>query len=385
MTKNATKQLQNKHEKAKEFKDQSRLVWYDARDIQKEEVVLPLVYNSRIEYIIVKRKKVDTLNCPRKMKLIVEINKASETENLSKEHILLSPDIGLLQKLKDDGYTVAFYKQIDNEIDMDQAWKLGKSVDFIIVNFKDETNIPLELLIARLQGSNTIILKQVRTVQETEIAYGVMEVGSEGVVLCTSDLNEIKAMDNFIGKIGKGKVSLLKAKVIDVQHIGMGFRACIDTTDIMTKHEGMIIGSTSTGGLLVSSETHFLPYMELRPFRVNAGAVHSYVWGMNDMTAYLTELKAGSKVMCVDTSGNTREICVGRVKTEYRPLLKIEAMAGDIRINAIVQDDWHIRIFGADGTPRNASTIKIGEELLAYICEGGRHVGIKINEKIEEQ
>ena len=57
----------------------------------------------------------------------------------------------------------------------------------------------------------------------------------------------------------------------------MGDRGCIDTTSIMTKDEGMIVGSTSAGGILVCSETHYLPYMELRPFRVNAGGVHSYV------------------------------------------------------------------------------------------------------------
>lgn len=33
----------------------------------------------------------------------------------------------------------------------------------------------------------------------------------------------------------------------------------------------------------------------------------------------------------------------------------------------------------------NASAIKIGDELLAYFCEGGRHVGIKIDEFLEEE
>ena len=129
----------------------------------------------------------------------------------------------------------------------------------------------------------------------------------------------------------------------------------------------MLIGSTSEGGILVSSETHFLPYMELRPFRVNAGAVHSYVWAPDGMTAYLTELKAGSRLLCVDTEGNTREVSVGRVKTELRPLLKIEVEAEGVNINVIVQDDWHIRILGGNGEPRNASTLKPGDELLAYI------------------
>jgi 3-dehydroquinate synthase II/3-amino-4-hydroxybenzoic acid synthase len=153
----------------------------------------------------------------------------------------------------------------------------------------------------------------------------------------------------------------------------------------MKKIEGMIVGCTSNGGLLLSSETHYLPYMELRPFRVNAGAVHSYVWAPGNMTNYITELKAGKRVICVDTDGNTREVVVGRSKIEKRPLLKIEVEAEGVRVNAIVQDDWHIRIFGGNGEPMNASAIKKGDELLAYISPGARHVGIKIDEVIEEK
>jgi 3-dehydroquinate synthase II/3-amino-4-hydroxybenzoic acid synthase len=125
--------------------------------------------------------------------------------------------------------------------------------------------------------------------------------------------------------------------------------------------------------------------MNLRPFRVNAGAVHSYVWMPNDSAEYLTDLKAGSKVLCVNTKGETRTLVVGRVKTEVRPLLLIKGEAGGKEINVIVQDDWHIRIMGADGKPRNASLIQPGDQLLAYVCQPGRHVGIKVNETILEK
>jgi len=125
--------------------------------------------------------------------------------------------------------------------------------------------------------------------------------------------------------------------------------------------------------------------MNLRPFRVNAGAIHSYVWMPNDAAEYITDLTAGSKVLCVNTKGETRELVVGRIKMEVRPLLLIKGEAAGKELNVIVQDDWHIRIMGADGKPKNASIIKPGEELLAYVCEPGRHVGIKVNETIFEK
>lgn len=361
-----------------------RMVWFDGRTSGMKETILPLVYNMHFEYLLINRDMCEKINPPRKMKLVVEVNKEEDMEGLGEEVIFLSKDLSLLDKIKSKGRLTAYYQVITNQEAMENAWKSGANHDFLVVELIDATNIPLELIIARLQKYNTVLLKKVSSFEEAEISFGVMEVGSDGVLFSSVSIDEIVKMNKYMSKEELGKLELVKGKVVDIQHIGMGNRVCIDTTSIMNKNEGMVIGSTSCGGLLVSSETHYLPYMELRPFRVNAGAVHSYVWAPNGMTNYLMELKGGSRVLCIDTEGNTREVSVGRVKIEVRPLLKIEVEAQNVRINAIVQDDWHIRIFGADGEVRNASTIEKGDELLAYICNGGRHVGVKIDEMLEE-
>lgn len=362
-----------------------KTIWFDGRNLGNEQQILPLIYSLRFEYMIVSYEDYKRINAPHKMKLVVEINDAAHLSQLPKEVAVLSDNPDLLCQAADMGYGTALSKCVKSQEDMEVAWKSGGQFSYVLVELIDETNIPLELIIARLQNRKTTLLKLVNTLQEAEIAFGVMEAGSDGVVLKSEDVQEILEADRFMAKNEMGKLKLHKAKVVDVQHVGMGYRACIDTTNLLKQNEGMIIGSTSNGGLLVSSETHFLPYMELRPFRVNAGAVHSYVWAMDGMTNYLTELKGGSRLLCVDTEGNSREVSVGRTKTEVRPLLKIEAEVDGVLINAIVQDDWHIRIFGGNGEPRNASTIKVGEELLAYVCSGGRHVGVKIDENFEEK
>ncbi|OPZ84681.1 MAG: 3-amino-4-hydroxybenzoic acid synthase [Firmicutes bacterium ADurb.Bin419] len=362
-----------------------KLVWFDARNLNDEEKVLPLVYNLRFENLLVTHGMLERIKAPHKMKLIVEVCSEAEIDELPKEVVVLSRNKDLLREAKAKGYSTALYQNINDGEDMNTAWVDGSCQDYLVVEFKDATNIPLELLIARLQQTDTVILKAVNNVNEAEIAFGVMEVGSDGVLYKSEDIEQILEVNNYMSREEKGRLELVKGKVTDIQHIGMGYRSCIDTTNLMKENEGMLIGSTSEGGILVSSETHFLPYMELRPFRVNAGAVHSYVWAPDGMTSYLTELKAGSRLLCVDTEGNTREVSVGRVKTELRPLLKIEVEAEGVNINVIVQDDWHIRILGGNGEPRNASTLKPGDELLAYVCPGGRHVGIKIDERLKEK
>ncbi|MCX8130919.1 MAG: 3-dehydroquinate synthase II [Clostridia bacterium] len=363
----------------------SKMICFDARSLKDEEIIMPKVYNLRYRCIMIGFDMLKRITPPGRMKIIVELNDEANLGDVPDTAIVFSKKTEILYKAKERGYKTAAFAKVSNYEGMDEAWKTGEKFDYLVVELVDETNIPLELLIARLQSKDTVLLKVVNNCQDAEIAFGVMESGSDGVVLRTDDLQEIMEVDKLMEKEEIGKIELVKAKVIDVQHIGMGYRACIDTTNLLGTNEGMIVGSTSNGGLLVSSETHFLPYMELRPFRVNAGAVHSYVWMPDGMTGYITELKAGSKVLCVDTEGNTREVSVGRVKIEMRPLLKIESEFNGIRINTIVQDDWHIRIFGGNGEVRNASTIKAGDEMMAYVCNGGRHVGIKIDERLEER
>lgn len=362
-----------------------KIVWYDATNLKKEKSTLPLLSNYNFDSIIINRNMYGKTKFSKKTEIIVNINNETELDGLSMDVIIMTEKSNIISKAKNLGYKVAYKRLIDSRESMEEAWKIGCDSDFLVAALISDTNIPLELLIARLQGKGKQLLKVVTTSQDAEVAFDVMEQGSEGIVFNTEDIDEITRLGNYIEKDQYGKVDLLKGKVTSVEHMGRGYRACVDTTSILGKDEGMIIGSTSQGGILVSSENHFLPYMELRPFRVNAGAVHSYVWSDDDSTQYMTELKSGSKVLCVDCDGNTREVGVGRVKIEVRPLLKIEVECKGIKVNTIVQDDWHIRIFGGNGEVRNASDIKIGDELMTYICDGGRHVGIKIDETIIEQ
>lgn len=362
-----------------------KLIWYDARSLDPDNKIFSLLFTLNFEYLIVSLNTFLELKSPKKIKYIIEIKKEEDINKLTEGVFVLSDDQKLLNKASKKGFKTVFNHEVKDQETMNQGWKIGIKFDFLLVSFKSETNIPLELLIAKLQTENTVILKQVKDFEDAEVSFGVMEQGCHGVVLNSEKSEDILDFDNYMKQNKIGTVKLVNAKVTGVEHIGMGHRACIDTTTMLGKDEGMIIGSISGGGLLVSSETHYLPYMELRPFRVNAGAIHSYIWSTDGMTRYISELKSGDKVLAVDTSGKSREVTIGRVKTELRPLLKIEVETENGLLNVIVQDDWHIRIFGGDGEPRNASTVKIGDDMLVYTCEGGRHVGIKIDENFCEK
>lgn len=366
------------------MKNDKKIVWIDCRNLLSNKDKIALVNTLSFENILIGMKDIKA-TLPKKSNIIIEVSAAEDLDKIPEGSVVMSGNKSILKIAKTKKFRTAFATEIVDQKTMDESWQEGMNYNFLVIDLKAETNIPLELLIAKLQPTETVLIKRVNKAIDAEIAYGVMEEGSDGVLFTSNNFDELKKLDSLLLKENSFKMKLVKAKVTSVEHAGMGYRACIDTTNLLKQNEGMLIGSTSDGALCISSETHYLPYMELRPFRVNAGAVHSYVWCPDDNTQYITELKGGSKVICVDTEGNARTVTVGRVKTELRPLLKIEVEAEGKKVNTFVQDDWHIRIFGGNGEPRNASTIAEGEELLAYICESGRHVGVKITESIEEK
>jgi 3-amino-4-hydroxybenzoic acid synthase len=281
------------------------------------------------------------------------------------------------------GRPVGVRCEISDGAGMNQAAELCGEVDVLVAACADETNIPLELLLARAQGTRTRVLKELVNSAEAAAVAGVLESGPAGLVVRGDRLADIDRVGELIRARADAHKELVRLEVTRAEPIGSGFRGCVDTTALFGEDEGMIVGSTSAGGVLVCAEVHYLPYMNLRPFRVNAGAVHSYVFGAEN-TAYITDLAAGERAHAVSAGGRFREVVVGRVKVELRPLRLIEARHEDITVNVFLQDDWHVRVMSDEGRPLNLTTVVPGTGLLGHVAEPGRHVGIKVAERISE-
>lgn len=362
---------------------EKRIICFDARKFDLKDPMISLVLNLKYTSLLINEIQMEEREIPNRINLFVYMEYFKEID-IENDFVVISEEKDVLDKAKECGYKNALYCIIDDALSLNYACGEAEKYDYIFLQLNDETNIPLELIMAKLQNNKTLILKYVETMAEAIVAMRVMEKGSDGIVLSTTQTAEVTGVSSYIEKCLHNKLNLVSAEVTNVEHIEMGYRACVDTTNMLGKNEGLIIGSTSRGGILVSSETHYLPYMETRPFRVNAGAIHSYLFNGSEETFYLTELRSGLSINVVDIEGNTRTVSIGRVKIEQRPLLKIEAKIEETEINTIVQDDWHIRIFGENGAVLNASSINCGDKVLAFVCSAGRHVGIKIDENILE-
>jgi 3-dehydroquinate synthase II/3-amino-4-hydroxybenzoic acid synthase len=376
--------------------DSSKLLWFDSRNINKNKLenILEVVLNYGYDAIMLDVNETDCIGeISSRVKILFEATKnniASILEVINKfeegRFVIFSRDLELLEMPELKNIEKGYYTVVEDKESMNKSIEVSKIYNKVIIEFTSTTNIPLELILAFSQKYNSLICKKINTSEDGWIATMTMEMGSQAVLISTEDINEIIKLRKMMDKSLLNQIDIKELKVKEIQHIGMGERVCVDTISRLEKDEGMIIGSTSRGGILVSSENHYLPYMDLRPFRVNAGAIHSYVLCTDNRYRYLSELKAGDEVLVVNSEGKTRPVSIGRIKMEKRPMLLIRIEDEDgIEVNTIVQDDWHIRIVSEKGDPKNSVLLKPGDIVLGYIMKSGRHLGVEIEETILEK
>ena len=269
---------------------------------------------------------------------------------------------------------------IAGKADEDKAAKVPPN-KIVVLRMLDWMIIPIENLLAR-RGQN--IMVQVETSQQAKLMVEILEKGVDGVVLNTTDVNEIKKTAEIIAGVSE-KITLVTATITNTKQLGMGDRACLDTCTQMTLGEGMLVGNTASGFFLVHSESIDNPYVASRPFRVNAGAVHAYTLTPGGKTKYLADLKAGDEVMLIDFKGKSQIAYLGRNKIEKRPMMLIEAEAEGAPISLVMQNAETIRLVSPDGKAISITSLKPGDKVLGRVENAGRHFGMQVDETLVER
>jgi 3-dehydroquinate synthase II len=297
--------------------------------------------------------------------LVENENLKSEITKLAKVNIFTNNDI----------YEFVY----ENKKDEDKIVELSKE-NKLVLKTKSWEIIPWENLIAKKAEFSVYV----KNLKELKTALGVLEKGVSGIIL---DVDNDEVLRELINELNKDKleIKLEEAEIVNIEVLDSGERVCIDTCNLMSIGEGVLVGSSSNFLFLVHSESLENPYCAPRPFRVNAGAVYAYVKINNNKTKYLSELKAGDEILIVNADGYTRKGIVGRSKIETRPLILIEAKySGDV-FSVILQNAETINLVLSNGKPISVSKLKKGDKVLIHAESGGRHFGRKIEEKIIEK
>jgi 3-dehydroquinate synthase II len=282
--------------------------------------------------------------------------------------------------LKLEGQKIAVKVTIKGKADENAAIKAAAlGVDYVLIDCRDWRVIPLENIIAKTRGK-TKLIAQIQNAEDARLMLETLELGTDGVLLKTSKPSDLTKAVAIVKK-ENARIPLTSARITSVKQIGKGARVCVDTCDLMEQGEGILVGSQSAGLFLVEAEVHENPYVQARPFRVNAGSLPLYTLASMENTRYLSELKAGDEVLIVDRQGNVRTTNVGRAKIEFRPLLLVEAEAEGKKLKVILQNAETIRLVTPKGS-KPVTELEAGDEVIVHVAaSGGRHFGVSVPEE----
>lgn len=323
--------------------------------------------------------------------------------------------------------------------------KAAKADGIVVVDAEDWRVIPLENLVAARRDRPGTLFALARTPQQAALFADTLETGVHGIVLAPESPQAIVETDQELRKRwrppqpvptvavaaqgihvvgesaaatpsdepqmaqipqrtdpasapsassvagpaaanGEARPFLEPATVTSVQDGGMGDRVCVDTTSLFRDGEGLLVGSTARSFCLVHAETLKAEYIQPRPFRVNAGAVHMYLFAPEGKTRYLSELAAGQPVLAVHPDGIHRVLTVGRAKIERRPHTLVHWRTAEGRSgHAMLQTAETIRLVAPDGAAVAVTDLQPGQLILVHGEEAARHTGLPVDSRLEER
>ena len=278
--------------------------------------------------------------------------------------------------------------QIDEPSDLEEALSLIGLVPWVLVRCSDWTMIPLENLVAASRGTSTRIAAAIEEEVELNGAAFALGGGVDAILVPGHLVDD--AVTTLGGKWDREEtdddgVIIEEARILSIEGVGVGERVCVDLTRRINDGQGMAVGSISGNLCLIHGETIQSEYVPTRPFRVNAGAIHSYALMADGKTKYLSELTSGDEVAILSSSGNKEKATVGRLKVETRPLLLIRFEVPGSEGQIVVQQAETVRFISPSGGTISVTQAKEGDKISILTDNRARHIGFALHAEVKEK
>jgi len=278
--------------------------------------------------------------------------------------------------------------QIDDPSDQKEALSLIGLVPWLLVRCSDWTMVPLENLVAASRGTSTRIAAAIDEEVELNGAAFALGGGVDAILVPRHLVNDAITILGGKWEMEETQVDraiIEEARILSIEGAGVGERVCVDLTRRISDGQGMAVGSISGNLCLIHGETIQSDYVPTRPFRVNAGAIHSYALMADGKTKYLSELTSGDEVAILSSSGNKEKATVGRLKVETRPLLLIrfEVLGSEGQI--VVQQAETVRLISPSEGAISVTQAKEGDKISILTDNRARHVGFALPIEVKEK
>ncbi|HYB79452.1 MAG TPA: 3-dehydroquinate synthase II [Thermoplasmata archaeon] len=253
----------------------------------------------------------------------------------------------------------------------------------LAVEWTGDRIIPLENAIS-VAGRGFHLWVDARQPAEVPASLGALEHGAHRVIVAIRSPAEVDELEALLEGPLPTALDWSLVPVVSVRPVGIGDRVIVDTTSILAPEEGLLVGSAAGFLLHVASEAVGSQFSRPRPFRVNAGAAHSYVLMADGSTRYLAELEPGDAVLGSCPAGSVRSLRVGRLKVERRPLVVVTVREGESSRTVFLQEAESVRLSSESG--RVATTeLTPGVRVHGVRLASARHMGREVEEKIQER
>ena len=266
---------------------------------------------------------------------------------------------------------------------LDAAVQRTPDAGVLAVEWTGDRIIPLENAIAAA-GRRIELWVYARGPREVAGALGALEHGAHRVIVAVRSPEEVDDLESVLEGPAPREMDWRLVAVSSVKAVGVGDRVLVDTTSLLGPDEGLLVGSAAGFLFHVASEAVGSPFSRPRPFRVNAGAAHSYVLMGDGTTRYLSELEPGDAVLVSRPGGPVRPVRVGRVKIERRPLVIVTARVDDVSRTVFLQEAETVRL-SAEAARVPTTELSVGTRVHGVRLPPARHLGRSVEETILER
>jgi 3-dehydroquinate synthase II len=281
------------------------------------------------------------------------------------------------------GATPVAIVRVETEASLAEALRAVPDGGTVAIEWAADRVIPLENAIAA-RGRRFVLWVVARSPSEVPGALGALEHGADLVIVDLHAPEEVDLLEALVEGPLPSHLEWAIVPVTSVGPAGIGDRVIVDTTSLLKPEEGLLIGSAAGFLFHVASEAVGSRFSRSRPFRVNAGAAHSYVLLADGSTRYLAELAPGEAVLVVAPHASARSVRVGRIKVERRPLVLIAADDGGVSRTLFAQEAESVRISTVSGR-LPTTEIRAGAQVHGVRLPAARHLGRAVEETIEER
>ena len=292
-----------------------------------------------------------------------------------------------------EGRQVGRKVDVSNADGQARARAMAGSVEWILLDLGEWKMIPIENIVAVCDGCPTKVAARISSSEQVLGAAFALQIGVDAL-LVTEDIlptaliakSQRGEINHVSSEIEKVPFTLSELEVIEVKEGGIGDRVCVDLTSMLDIGEGMLVGSSASSMVLVHGETIESEFVPTRPFRVNAGASHSYILKGDGSTSYLCELKMGDEVMVIGATGTSRIATVGRIKIERRPFLLFRWKDDNHNeAGTLLQQAETVRLATSSFDFVSITELVVGTKLMGWSGGVGRHVGMPISAEVIEK